>query len=110
MEEIIPQKNPNVGWKVKVYLLNATGNWDDCGTGILEMVKENINGEEIDFFQVSVFDESSKLNPPPVSPDKLHKLKGVKDDERYIMYRPLMRFNSFEKQGGKFFVRVSKIT
>lgn len=31
--EPIKKANSNQNWKVKVYLLNESGNWDDCGKG-----------------------------------------------------------------------------
>lgn len=33
-------KQDNTNWKVKIYLLNVSGGWDDCGTGILQLIKE----------------------------------------------------------------------
>lgn len=44
MEEFKMQNSMN--WKVKVYLLNSSGNWDDYGTGMLQLSREmNVNTE-----------------------------------------------------------------
>lgn len=98
MDELIKQKNPN--WKVKVYLLNDSGNWDDCGTGTLEIVRSTKGGEELDFFKVTKNDENSQGAPSSVSAERLEKLKGDPPYPKAILYLPIMKYNQFEKQGG----------
>jgi len=100
MDEVSRQKNNNLHWRVKVYLLNGTGNWDECGTGDFHLVKDKLNGEEMDFLQVSPC-ENDEEAPPVVSSEKLQKIKSYRENENHVLYRPLLRFNEFQKQGGK---------
>jgi hypothetical protein len=109
MDEITHQQYANLNWRVKVYLLNSTGNWDDCGTGTLDMVKENINGEDIEFLQVASYEDKNQAGAILIPSDKLLKLKGNKEDEKYLLHRPLMKLNQFEKQGGKYYSRMPKV-
>ena len=52
-------RSNNHNWKVRIYVLNSEGNWEDAGTGTLQIVKEmNPNTElEEDYFKVSPLEE-----------------------------------------------------
>lgn len=50
MDDIEVPKDITQSWKVKVYLLNESGNWDDCGTGQLDIVKETLSDMEMEYF------------------------------------------------------------
>ena len=99
MEEAIRHKVPN--WKVKVYLLNDVGNWDDCGTGTLEICKNAKNEEECDYFKVTKVEDKSQPAAQLVSVERLEKLKRLSPSPNIILYLPLQKEYEFEKQGGK---------
>jgi hypothetical protein len=100
MDEHNGNKNSHRNWKVKVYLLNEMGNWDDCGTGILELIKENSLGEEIDFFHVQRIEDAIEDSSPFIPEDKSQKLKGNTDNPKIILHTPISADSQFEKQGG----------
>lgn len=100
MDELIRQKSPN--WKVKVYLLNDTGNWDDCGTGTLEISRLSKNGEENEYFQVTRQDDNTVTHPTVVSSERLQKLKSENTNQKVILYLPISKTFQFDKQGGKY--------
>jgi hypothetical protein len=106
MDELIKQKNPN--WKVKVYLLNDSGNWDDCGTGTLEIARATKGGEELDFFKVTKNDENAPATPSVVPQERLDKLKGDSPNPKTILFVPILKYNQFDKQGGKILVIILK--
>ena len=60
MDELVKHKPLNQTWKVKVYLLNSSGNWDDCGTGSFEMIKENQEQEDNEFIKIMTNEELIK--------------------------------------------------
>ena len=101
-DELVQPKNSQPNFRVKVYLLNASGNWEDCGTGTLEMVKDAVNDEELDFFQVLADNEQDKSTLSPELLEKQAKITNNKTNERYVLYRPLLKTSQFENQGGKF--------
>ena len=99
-DEVSQSRNNQPNFRVKLYLLNEAGNWEDCGTGILNMISDVINDEERDFFQVI---SDSEHGPPSLAPElleKLQKIKSDKSDERCLLYRPLAKDNQYERQGG----------
>jgi len=100
MDEV--SKQETLRWRVKVYLLNEGGNWDEGGTGDIHLVRDKVNGEEIDFFQVVAVENDP--TPITVSFEKLQKLKSYRENENYVLYRPLLAFNVYEKQGGTFYM------
>lgn len=105
MDELVRQKSSSQSWKVKVYLLNATGNWDDCGTGILEMAREIQDQEEIEYLKVTTNEELIKGRSTEISADRYEKLKGkLADEDKILLYLPLLKKNQYEKQGGNFSV------
>ena len=67
------------------------------------MVKDFINGEETDYFQVTAVNEENIPEVPTIAEDKLKKLRGDKANEEFLLYRPLLKHNDFEKQGGIIF-------
>ncbi len=101
MDEITPQKNSGLNWKVKLYLLTETGTWEDCGTGDLEMVKQTYHDEETDFFKILCSPHEPTPNPPPISEEKLKKLTNFQEEPNCILMTPLLKSSLFEKQGGK---------
>ena len=100
MDDLLRQKASSQGWKVKVYLLNGTGNWDDCGTGTLELTKETQNQEEIEYFKISTNEEFLKGRSSEVSAERYDKLKGKHNDEKTLLCLPIQKNNQYEKQGG----------
>ena len=100
MDELIRQKSPN--WKVKVYLLNDTGNWDDCGTGTLELTRVSKNSEETEYFQVTRQDDNAAALPIIVPGDRLQKLKSDNPNPKVILHLPISKNFQFDKQGGKY--------
>ncbi len=101
MDEGIKRATPSANWRVKVYLLNEGGDWDDCGAGHLEIAKEVRGDEEIDFLRVIQTDEPSKVTSIDLTFERLKKLRGGSDNERYVLNLPIRKYNQFEKQGGK---------
>jgi hypothetical protein len=99
MEELIKQKVPN--WKVKVYLLNDVGNWDDCGTGTLEFCKIPKMEEECDYFKVTKVEDKGLPPTQAVSNERLEKLRNGNPNSNVILFLPLQKQYDFEKQGGK---------
>lgn len=83
MNDILQIQNPNYNWKVKIYLLNETGNWDDCGTGNLTLerslnTQSHIMYEDI-IFKIKTIHDDSKIE---VSTERLCKLrKSLPDNE-----------------------------
>ena len=101
MDDLVRQKSSNQSWKVKVYLLNGTGNWDDCGTGTLEMAKDSQDDEELDYLRVSTNEELIKGRSTDITAERYERLKGkLASDENILMYLPLLKKNMYEKQGG----------
>ena len=102
MEDLIRQRSTNNNWRVKVYLLNLSGNWDDCGTGILEISKGLLDAEEedIQYFKVFSTEDEPNSSSITVSTEKLNHLKGKETNPRCILYLPILKKNQFEKQGG----------
>ena len=104
MEDLIRQKNTNNSWRVKVYLLNLSGNWDDCGTGILDISKgssdTDAREEDIEYFKVFSTEDEQKLSGITISSEKLNKLKDKELNPKCILYLPILKSNQFEKQGG----------
>mmetsp|Transcript_43016 Transcript_43016/g.49881 ORF Transcript_43016/g.49881 Transcript_43016/m.49881 type:complete len:97 (-) Transcript_43016:347-637(-) len=95
MDELVRQKSSSQSWKVKVYLLNGTGNWDDCGTGILEMAKESQDLEEIDYLKVSTNEELIKGRSTDITAERYERLKGtLARDDKILLYLPLMKKKS----------------
>ena len=102
MEDLMRQRSTNNNWRVKVYLLNLSGNWDDCGTGILDMSKgsSDMGGENVEYFKVFSTEEEQNPSGITISPEKLNKLKGNELNPKYILYLPILKKDQFEKQGG----------
>jgi hypothetical protein len=100
MEEVIRQKAPN--WKVKVYLLNEGGNWDDCGTGSLELHYDPDNEKLCDYIQVVKVEDRGQPHAQMVSHERLEKLKKGNQNPTVILYSTVEKEYDFEKQGGKF--------
>lgn len=95
------QKSASQSWKVKVYLLSTSGNWDDCGTGILEMVKETQEDGDIDYLKVTTNEELIKGRSTEITLERYEKLKGkFAEDDKILLYLPLHKKNQYEKQGG----------
>jgi len=66
-------------WKVKVFILNAKGEWDDCGTGVLYFKKEkeeNPNQME-EYIKIVKYEEESP-EPVHISMEKKVKLSKGK--------------------------------
>lgn len=107
MDELVRQKPSSQTWKVKVYLLNSTGNWDDCGTGNFEMVHETQENEEIEYIKITTNEELIKGRSTDVTAERYEKLKGrYATDDKILLFLPICKKNSYEKQGGK---NISKI-
>ena len=100
MDEQNSNKHPHQNWKVKVYLLNELGHWDDCGTGILEIVQETIFEPPIDFFLVKRIEEQIDDSTSPISEERLQRIAGKSKNGKSILYLPILKENQFEKQGG----------
>ena len=102
MEDLMRQRYTNNSWRVKVYLLNLGGNWDDCGTGILEISKGLLDAgeEDIEYFKVFSTEDEQKSSGITISSEKLNYLKGKQTNSRCILYLPILKKNQFEKQGG----------
>ena len=101
MDELTRQKSTSQSWKIKVYLLSANGNWDDCGTGLLEMAKETNEDEEIDYLKVTTNEELIKGRSTDITAERYEKLKGkLAKEEKILLYLPLLKRNQYEKQGG----------
>ena len=98
MDKLIKQNGLNLNWKVKVYLLNATGNWDDCGTGVLE---EALDIDENEYLKIWTNDELIKGRSTDISEERFEKLKGkLADDDEVLLFLPVHKRNKYEKQGG----------
>ena len=100
MEEGNKQLSSNQNWRVKVYLLEKSGNWEDCGSGTLDIVREVKSGEELDFLRVTNHNEANKSNSPAIQQERLKKLKGDVENEKCILHLPISVSNQFDKQGG----------
>jgi len=101
MNDAFRQSTNEQTWRVKVYLLNQQGNWDDLGTGVFELVKEVKLEEEMEYLKVVATDDSSKTNSPQIDSEKQAKLKGDSTLDRCILYLPILQSNHYEKQSGK---------
>jgi hypothetical protein len=101
MDEHNNHKHSHQNWKVKVYLLNEHGNWDDGGTGILEIIKDDSFGQELDFFHVKRIEDQIEDSSSPISEERLLKIKGNDHNPKIILHLPILLENQFEKQGGE---------
>jgi len=104
MNEGFRQPTSDQIWRVKVYLLNDHGNWDDYGTGVLELVKEVQSDEEKEFLKITTTDDSLRNNSSQLDPEKLNKLKGECTSPNVLLYLPILQSNQYEKQSGQIFL------
>lgn len=96
-EELRPSGSQN--WRVKVYLLNAEGNWDDCGSGTLSAIIDTSSGIEIIYLSVVGTEEAAKNISSEITIDRLRKLQGESEDLKCVMKQPIKLRNDYEKQG-----------
>lgn len=75
MDEVSLQRPQPTNWKVKVYLLNQTGNWDDFGTGNLDIQKGDYLGEETEYFKII---SSEELDHDKLSKEFLEKFESLR--------------------------------
>ncbi len=102
MDELVRHKPTSQTWKVKVYLLNTTGNWDDCGTGNFEMVRETQENEENEYFKITTNEELIKGRSTDITVERYEKLKGTHArNDKMLLFLPIRKKNQYEKQGGK---------
>ena len=102
MDETSRQSGGGQNWRVKVYLLNELGNWDDCGTGLLEFTREIKTDEEIDLIKVNSH-EAPPNNDNNISVENRAKLKGGSESPAVILNLPINKENQYDKQGGRKF-------
>ena len=79
-----------------MYLLNESGNWDDCGAGTLSLAKEisDINDKSEDYFKVIAMDNFI----PSIEENKLKKINNNnKSEQNIILYLKIIVKNDYEK-------------
>ena len=111
-------------WKTRVYLLTETGDWEDCGTGILTIVKEQNPSEliqEYDLSDISISDDLEKSstyylkvlteakdsNQSKIPEKIVQKMVGnyqCKEGEHCVLYSKIHRDFVYSKQGFILFI------
>ena len=89
-------------WKVKVFLLNKVGDWDDCGTGILffENQKTDISAN---YLKVMKLKDENHEDQNISSEKKLKLSKGMQfSDGECLLWEKIDEDLSFEKQNGNY--------
>ena len=87
-------------YRAKVYVLNSNGNWDDFGTGNVDLVQDNYKEINVNFLRV-ISDGTWKGESHETTKEMKNKLKSDREEESYILYRPILKEMEFEKQGSK---------
>ena len=105
MNEELRPSGSSQNWRVKVYLLNADGNWDDCGSGSLQAITDTSAGIEIIYLHVTSTEEAAKNMSSEITLERLKKLQGEKEDLNCVLYQPIKLRNDYEKQGGRNLIR-----
>ena len=93
------QCDSTINWKVKVYLLSSEAVWEDLGTGTIEISRGTQKEEILDFIQITSVGEYNQDSVKNLTLDQIIMLKNGNKDKRVIMYMPLIKTDSFEKQG-----------
>ena len=99
-DDVVQLVKDEPNFRVKVYLLDEIGNWEDCGTGNLKMIKDASRAEELEFFEVIAEDDQEKAELTTELLERQQMIRGHKTDHTYILYRPLIKSYPFERQEG----------
>ncbi len=87
-------------YRAKVYILNSNGNWVDFGTGNVDIVQDNY--KEINVSYLRVISDGTWMGEYNEEMKEIkNRLKSDKEEESYILYRPILKEMEFEKQGSK---------
>jgi len=100
MNEELKPGGPSQNWRVKVYLLNSDGNWDDCGSGTLKTITDTSSGIGITYLHVTSNEDAAKNISGGISLDMLKKLQGGTEDPKCVLHHPITVGSDYEKQGG----------
>lgn len=102
MNEELKPGGPSQNWRVKVYLLNSEGNWDDCGSGTLKTITDTSSGIDIIYLHVTSAEDAVKGISDGISLDMLKRLQGGIEDPKCVLHHPITVGSDYDKQGGNF--------
>jgi len=96
-------------YRAKVYVLDPAGQWVDYGTGNVDLVQDNYKDIYVNYLKV-ISDGTCTGVLDGVTEEIKKKLIGNKEEEDYILFRPILKEMEFQKTGGKLFWKKGRIS
>jgi len=95
-------------FRAKVYVLLTSGNWEDFGTGHVDIIQEFIDGNSVNYLRVIREGTGGNSESSGEIIEMKKKLRGFREEEEYILYRPILKDMNYEKNSSQILTWIDK--
>jgi len=95
-------------YRAKVYVLLTSRNWEDFGTGHVDIIQEFIDGNSVNYLRVIREGTGDNTESSGEIIEMKKKLRGFQEEEEYILYKPILKEMNYEKNSSQILTWIDK--